>query len=214
MARSSEKTRRRIIDAAHALFYRRGFARVGVDEIAETAGITKRSLYYHFDSKDKLLAAVLEAHHELAMARIQKWAISWSGDLDAMFDSLFADLVRWASRPRFTGAGFTRLVMELADLPGHPARAIASRHKAAVEAWFANEIANKKVAKAQDVARQVLLLIEGATSLILIHGDSRYADAAAEAAKRLVGSGLEKASETRASKSSPSRGRSRRSRRD
>jgi AcrR family transcriptional regulator len=185
MARSSEKTRQRIIDAAHALFYRKGFLRVGVDEIAESAGITKRSLYYHFDSKDKLLAAVLEAYHELAMARIQKWAISLS-DLDAMVDSLFANLTRWASKPRFTGTGFTRLVMELADLPGHPARAIASRHKAAVEAWFAGELANKSIVKPQDVARQVVLLIEGATSLILIHGDRRYADAAAKAAKLLV----------------------------
>jgi hypothetical protein len=34
----------------------------------------------------------------------------------------------WASStPRWSGSGFTRLVVELADLPGHPARAIARR---------------------------------------------------------------------------------------
>jgi AcrR family transcriptional regulator len=186
MARSAEKTRRRILDTAHELFYRKGFTRVGVDEIADSAGITKRSLYYHFDSKDRLLAAVLETYHELALARIQKWGVSLSSDLDAMIDTLFAELARWASRPRFTGAGFTRLVMELADLPGHPARAVARRHKAAVEAWFASELAKKSITKPNELARLVLLLVEGATSLMLIHGDRRYAQAAAEAAKRLV----------------------------
>ena len=57
MSRSSDATRRRILDAAYELFYRKGFSRVGVDEIAELAGITKRSLYYHFESKDELLVA-------------------------------------------------------------------------------------------------------------------------------------------------------------
>ena len=124
----SPALRQRILDTAYELFYRKGFSRVSVNEIAEIAGITKRSLYYHFDSKDQLLAAVLEAYHELAIARIRKWGVNLSGSRDAMVDSLFADLARWASRPRFTGAGFTRLVMELADLPGHPARAVARRH--------------------------------------------------------------------------------------
>jgi AcrR family transcriptional regulator len=67
-------TRRRIIDAAYGLFYRAGFARAGVDDIAEAAGVTKRTLYYHFDSKDALVAAVLAIQNELALARISQWA--------------------------------------------------------------------------------------------------------------------------------------------
>ena len=50
---------------------------------------------------------------------------------------LFSELAKWSTKPGWTGAGFTRLVMELADLPGHPARAVAHRHKAAMEAWWA-----------------------------------------------------------------------------
>ena len=76
--------------------------------------------------------------------------------------------------------------MELADLPGHPARAVASRHKIAVETWLASELAARKVASAAIRARQLVLLLEGCTSLMLVHGDRRYAEAAAEAAKRLV----------------------------
>ena len=72
MPRSAEATRARILETAYDLFYRQGFARVGVDRIAAAAGITKRTLYAHFPSKDALLAAVLERHHGLALARIRR----------------------------------------------------------------------------------------------------------------------------------------------
>ena len=51
---------------------------------------------------------------------------------------MFSELAKWSAKPSWTGAGFTRLVMELADLKGHPARAIAHRHKATMEAWLAS----------------------------------------------------------------------------
>ena len=77
--------------------------------------------------------------------------------------------------------------MELADLPGHPARAIAHRHKAAMEGWWAGLLERAGVPSPSERAREVVLLLEGATALILIHGDRSYAEAAAQAAKRLVG---------------------------
>jgi AcrR family transcriptional regulator len=185
MARSAAQTRRRILQTAYGLFYRRGFARVGVDQVAAHAGLTKRTLYNHFRSKDELLAAVLEFHGELALGRIREFASGVSGARDPV-TSLFDELARWATKPRWSGAGFTRLVMELADLPGHPARGIARRHKAAVEAWFAKELAKRSVKSPADRARQVMVLLEGAMALMLIHGDRRYADDAAKAARELI----------------------------
>ena len=168
---SPSATRRRILDAAYELFYRKGFGRVGVDEIAAFAGVTKRTLYYHFKSKDELLAAVLELHHELALARIRKYEDRYSGSADEIVDVLFAELAKWSAKPGWTGAGFTRLAMELADLPGHPARAIAHRHKAAMEAWWAGLLEKAGVPSPAERAREIVLLLEGATALILIHGD-------------------------------------------
>jgi AcrR family transcriptional regulator len=186
MPRSAAITRRRIIDAAYELFYRQGFARVSVDRIAAEAGVTKRTLYAHFDSKDQLLGAVLELQHGLALERIRDWSARLSGGVDTLLTALFADLASWAARPRWAGAGFTRLVMELADLPGHPARAIARRHKAAIEAWLGAELSRRRVRHAARRARQLMLLLEGCQVLMLIQGDKRYAEAAAQAAIRLV----------------------------
>jgi AcrR family transcriptional regulator len=186
MGGSAANTRRRILEAAYELFYRKGFGRVGVDVVAEKARITKRTLYYHFDSKDQLLSAVLDFHHELARERIARWSERLSGDIDTLLDALLSDLANRAARPLWEGAGFTRLAMELADLPGHPARKIARRHKAAVEGWLAREFARQSIGNAEERARQIMLLLEGCLSLLSIHGDKRYIESAAIAAKYLV----------------------------
>jgi AcrR family transcriptional regulator len=184
MARSAAQTNGLILDAAYALFWRQGFVRVSMDQIAERANLTKRTLYQHFRSKDDLIAATLAHASELALDRLEN--IKLPTNRDAMIDSLFSQIADWAAKPRWSGAGFTRVVVELADLRGHPARGIARRHKAAVEVWFADRLARAKVSSPRERAREVILLTEGAMMLMLIHGDRSYAEAAARAAKRLV----------------------------
>ena len=51
-------TKDRIIDAANRLFYAEGIRAVSVDAIAEKAGFTKKTLYYHFKSKDDIYARI------------------------------------------------------------------------------------------------------------------------------------------------------------
>jgi len=156
-----------------------------MDEIAARAGITKRALYQHFRSKDALMAATLAYSSELALKRLkQLHRPAKTGD--EMIESYFDQLRDWMTKPKWSGGGFTRAVVELADLRGHPARAIARRHKSAVEKWLADELAATGVISASDRAREVMLLTEGAMALMLIHGDLSYANAAAEAAKMLL----------------------------
>ena len=186
MARSAEKTRRRILDTAYVLFRRKGFTRVNVDEISAAAEITKRTLYSHFRSKDELLAAVLESQHRLAFDAFQTFGRKLPGTPAEMIQAFFDELSVWSARPRWAGSGFTRLVMELADLPGHPARAIAKRHKAILEGYLANLLEQAGIASAKDRAREIWLLSEGAMVLVLIHGDRGYIRSAAEAARRLL----------------------------
>jgi len=186
MPRSSQQTRQRILDAAYVLFRRKGYTRVSMDEIAATT-VTKRTLYFHFTSKDSLLAAVLEEQHRLALAAFRTFGDNLSGSPDDIIDTLFRDLAVWSDKPRWAGSGFTRLVIELADLPGHPARVIARRHKAMLEAHLAELFAKANVDSPRERAREVWLLSEGAISLILVHRDRSYAAAAAQAAKKLIG---------------------------
>jgi len=187
MRRKTDVTRQKIVDAAYECFWRSGFARTNVDRIAAQAGVTKRTLYSYYRSKDDLLAAVLAHYSELATERLQRISNRMPADLDGMIGSFFGQLAGWAgSTPRWTGSGFTRLVIELADLPGHPARSIARRAKSTTEDWLANLLAKKLVSQPRIRARELMLLMEGAMALVLIHGDRAYIDAAAQAAKYLI----------------------------
>jgi AcrR family transcriptional regulator len=164
--------------------WRQGFLRVSMDEIAERAEVTKRTLYQHFPSKDDLLAATLAHSSDLAMARLRKFPVSKTPN--DFIDQLFSQLADWAAKPRWSGGGFTRVVVELADLRGHPARSIARKHKAAVEEWIAGALSSIGVSSPAVRARETMLLMEGAMALMLIHGNRDYARAAAKAAKALI----------------------------
>jgi AcrR family transcriptional regulator len=186
MPKSAQQTRERILQAAHRLFRRVGFFRAGIDEIALASGVTKRTVYHHFESKDALLAAVLTAQHEQAFAIPHPYGVRLEGTPEELIDAMFDELARWSATPYWAGSGFTRLAMELADLPGHPARAVAHRHKAWLESYLENAFGAAGAPGPGDFAKQLALLIEGAMVMILIHGDRSYVGAAATAAKRLL----------------------------
>ncbi len=180
-------TRERILETAYQLFYERGFARISMDAVAARAGVTKRTLYNHFTSKDELLGEILKRQSALAVARIRAWAVTQDGTVDDLVDGIFAGLNAWAGKKRWEGPGFTRLALELADLPGHPARTAARRHKATIERVLTGELRRMGQSRAEAAARTVVLLTEGATILTLIHGDRAYIGAAAEAARVALG---------------------------
>ena len=175
-----------ILTSAYRLFHRHGFNRVSMDEIAAAAGVTKRTLYYHFRSKDDLIAAALERQHDLALATFRTWIDRIGGKPEVIVASLFAELQNWASQRDFFGSGFTRVAIELAEMPGHPARAVARRHKMMVEGLLAELLLKAGVRPANQRARQIYTLLEGATALMLIHGDKGYASAAAEVGRAIL----------------------------
>jgi len=57
---SHERTRMRLIEAAEALFIRKGFDDTSVDEISEMAGYSRGAFYSNFDDKDQVFLAVID----------------------------------------------------------------------------------------------------------------------------------------------------------
>jgi len=181
-----DATRQRIVEAAYRLFRRKGFLRSGVDEIAAAAGVTKRTLYAHFGSKDRLLEEVMAAQADIALAMFSKDIARGTGSARQVIETMFDDMERWATKPRWPGSGYSRLAMELADLPGHPGRRIARSHKASLEALFAVRLAELGVADAAELSRRIWLLCEGAMTMLVIHGDPAYIRSASAAAVVLL----------------------------
>ena len=54
------RSRERLVEAATRLFAERGYRDTSVQAIAEAAGISRGSIFWHFGSKDGLLSAVAE----------------------------------------------------------------------------------------------------------------------------------------------------------
>jgi AcrR family transcriptional regulator len=191
---SERSTREKIIDAANRLFYREGIRAVSVDAVAEAAGLTKRSLYYHFTSKDELIADYLRLRDHPNLTRYAAWYAAAGGDLVDKIGAVFDHLATEANRPGWKGCGFLRTAAELVNQPGHPALKIGVEHKKRVEAWFAEIFAENGVSEPARIARQVSLLIDGAFSQGMLYRDPTYFREARLAAQTLLCSALSNSS--------------------
>ncbi|MDT6983224.1 TetR/AcrR family transcriptional regulator [Streptomyces lusitanus] len=117
---------RRIVDAAEELFYERGITAVGVDLIAEHSGVTKRTLYNRFGSKDNLVAAYL-AERDRRWRSAVRAAVDASGSAEEAVTAPFEALRSWTAT--YTrGCAFLNALGELPD-PRHPGHRVAAEQK-------------------------------------------------------------------------------------
>lgn len=187
MAKNDAPTRKRIIDAAGKLFHSEGIRAASVDAVAEKAGLTKRTLYYHFRSKDELIAAYLETRDQPNLALFKRWFEEAEGDTADKLRGIFRNLAVSARHPKWKGCGFLRTSVELVQAPGHPANVAGRVHKKRVEDWlFSLFEQTRSSADARLLARQIILLLDGAFAVVLLHRDSSYMETAGEAAAKLI----------------------------
>jgi len=184
--RDSKQTRRQIVQAADDLFYAEGIRSASVDAIAEKAGVTKRTLYNHFRSKDDLITAYLEARDAPTLARYAHWIDETKSTLAEQIVGFFDKLAEATQNTKWKGCGFLRAAAELASTPGHPALKVGSAHKKKFEGWLTERLASEGFAQPAARARQLMILLDGAVAQILIHRDPAYANAAGQAAAALI----------------------------
>lgn len=190
MSRGEKGTRDRILAAAEGLFYGEGVRAVSMDRLAEAAGVTKKTLYYHFRSKDELTEAYLLARDQPNLRAFARWYDKAGGDAGERVAALFTGLARQAGKKTWRGCGFLRTAAELAAMPGHPAVRAGAAHKKRFEAWLADRMAEAGANDPAGLARQLVLLMEGVFSTLLFHRDPAYAEAAGTAARALVAAAI------------------------
>jgi len=186
MTKAKSDTKEKIVQAANTLFYLLGVKATSVDAIADKAGVTKRTVYYHFASKDDLIAAYLRSRDQQNLAAYQQAFAEQDGEITDKVAAIFANVAKATSHPKWRGCGFQRTAGELANKPGHPAMKAASWHKKNVEQWLTEAFNAAGLSAPALTARQVFLLLEGALSSMLIHHDPAYITDAGQAAAALV----------------------------
>ena len=171
-----------ILDTAAELFYREGVRSVGVDRIAAESGVAKMTLYYHFRSKDELVAAWLRRRDDEWMSWLASAVERRRGSrLLAVFEALR----EWFETPTFRGCAFVNAYGELGS--SNPAAAeIVASHKRKLNEYLADLARQEGVTESDALARELLLLVDGAIVTASIQGDARAADDARGAAAKVI----------------------------
>jgi AcrR family transcriptional regulator len=100
-AQGDTDTRTALLDSAIELFSRRGYEAVGVQEIVESRGVTKPTLYHHFGSKEGLLRVALERDGGELCQRVAL-ACAYEHDVKASLERVAFCLLGFArERPDF-----------------------------------------------------------------------------------------------------------------
>ena len=150
----------RILETASQLFYAHGIHAVGVDTIAAESGVTKRTLYDRFGSKDALVTAYLQRRHDDWWARLEeRLAGAEAPRALAVFDAYAQDAPAVERGCAFLNGA--------AELPtGHPGMVVVRDHKQQVQRRL-RELVAADCPHLEDpdaVADHVFLLLEGAVA--------------------------------------------------
>ncbi len=167
----------RILETADRLFYLQGIRAVGVDTIAAEIGISKRTLYNHFPSKDALVAAYLER-------RFVQPQPSDKSPVEQILGT-FVSLERRFGSKDFRGCPFVNAVAELGT-EDRSVKKIAVAFKESRRLWFRDHLVQLGVAEAEGLATQLQLLVDGSIAQDLVRDDPAMARAAKEAARVLL----------------------------
>ncbi|KVP07310.1 TetR family transcriptional regulator [Burkholderia ubonensis] len=183
--------RDRLLDAAEALIYSGGIHATGVDAIVKRSGAARKSFYSHFESKEALVVAALERRDERWMRWFVDATLARGKTPRTQLLGMFDVLRDWFSQPDFHGCAFLNASGEIADA-NDPVRIVARAHKARLLAFvrerldaLADDAGIERRTLAR-VARQWLVLIDGAIGVALVSGDATAARDARATAELLL----------------------------
>ncbi|WLW50080.1 TetR/AcrR family transcriptional regulator [Streptomyces sp. YU58] len=159
-------TRDRLLDAATELFYRDGVS-IGVEALCRTAGVSKRSMYQLFASKDEVLAASLDRRLPAYAARLLPGPEDATTPRERILYT-FEQLERISTEPGYEGCPFLAAQVELKD-PDHQASVVARAAKEKLQEALRTEAEAGGAREPAVLARQLMLVFDGASARSGVH---------------------------------------------
>jgi AcrR family transcriptional regulator len=159
--------RDRILNAAKELLYEEGI-QVGVSRIIARADVTPTTLYRHFGSKDKLVAAAL-----------QRWSTEWLlwlhdqvnqqvGEPERRVAALWDALDQWFATEGFRGSFIANAATELCGNLRHPGQAVIAEHRMALRRLLEDLARSAGAYDPSDLAAELQLLLDGAIAMAAV----------------------------------------------
>ncbi|MFJ1806846.1 MULTISPECIES: TetR/AcrR family transcriptional regulator [unclassified Streptomyces] len=162
-------SRERLLEAAAALTYRDGVG-IGVEALCKAAGVSKRSMYQLFESKDELLAASLKERASDFVAGLLPAADDGRPPRERILH-VFERLESHSGASEFRGCRYLAVQIELKD-QNHPASQVAHQVKSNLTAFFRAEARRGGVSDPDLLARQLMLVFDGASARAGIQADN------------------------------------------
>jgi len=187
--------RERLLAAAEELFYQDGVQSVGIDRIIERAGVAKASLYGNFSGKDDLVRAYLDARFEARRAAIETKLASHKAPREKML-AVFDAMTEALAKPNYRGCAFLRATAEMAaDASGRNVCRDARHWTRELLSGLAKEAG---ASNPDLLAKQLVLLYDGAAASAQMDRDPTAAAEARAAAVLLIDAACAKRARPRA----------------
>ncbi|QUY48520.1 TetR/AcrR family transcriptional regulator [Serratia plymuthica] len=184
MNKKTTDTREKILKTAEHLIYQNGIHAMGMDLLVKTSGVARKSIYRHFANKEDVASAALTERDE----RWMQWFRTESDKGETPQDrilNMFTVLKSWFESEGFRGCAFINTAGEVGD-PEDPVRQIAKMHKQKLLDYVLELSVQLGVEHPAVLARQLLILLEGAITMSYVMGDWSAADNAREIAKLML----------------------------
>jgi AcrR family transcriptional regulator len=176
--------RERLLAAASELFYEDGVHTVGVDRIVERAGVAKATLYAVFGSKDGLVRAYLQARHDRTRERMtRELAVRFRSPRERLLGVFEVQGLSF-TEPGFRGCAFVSANAE--PTPGSSIEEVTEDYRTWVRSLFLDLAKDAGAADPEHLARQLVLLYDGAGISAWMDHDASTAQAARTIAAALV----------------------------
>ena len=171
-ASPSAAVRQSIVEAANALFYRRGYNQTSFTDIAEAAGIPRGNFYYYFKTKDQILAAVIDARTERIRAMLAAWDAATADPAQRL--RAFARMVRDSEKELIRyGCPMGSLNIELGK--AQPAlKAKAKKMFDLFRVWLTTQIAALHHPEPDKLALFLLGRMQGVAVVAQVYADRSY----------------------------------------
>jgi AcrR family transcriptional regulator len=163
------RPRERLLEAAARLTYQNGVG-VGIEALCKAAGVSKRSMYQLFGSKDELLAASLQEGAAAYVASHLPAGDDGRAPRERIMH-VFNQVELESAEPDFRGCQYLAVQIELKD-QDHPASRVAHQVKAALTAFFRSEAEQGGADDPDLLARQLSLVFDGASARAGIQADA------------------------------------------
>ncbi|MCY9692229.1 TetR/AcrR family transcriptional regulator [Paenibacillus alginolyticus] len=166
-------TRKHIVELADRLFYQRGYEHTSLADIADSGQISKGNFYYHFKSKDEILAAVIQLRLENTRNMLLKWEDAGEQPEDRIMSFIHILIANQADIKMY-GCPVGTLCTELAKL-NHASKAEANELFSLFRTWLRWQFALLgRNADADELAMHLLARSQGVSTLAQAFQDERF----------------------------------------